>query len=372
MKKLVIIISIMVIPLVAGCALFRPDVDDPELVSAYEAAEEAVADAEYHGAADYAAEKFERAKNKLTDVRDDHMDAPSMQLVKRYREVQILAADAAIDALLYQLEDTEDRLAELEERISTKEDEVAELESERETITADLEQKSEDKARVEREKEELERRVDELVNEKESLRAEKNELEQRLDDQQRLVDRLEESVADIEERASDLQDRLSEKTARLEELEAENKRIVDELEEKVEEVEIREEEHGVVVNVGEKILFEIGDSRLLEEGKQTLATIAEILNDYPDREIHVGGHTCDLPIKEAYPSNWELSAHRALNVLKYLAYAQDVERDRIAAVAYGQFRPLVPNDSDENRQLNRRVEITLLPPELPAETKELD
>ncbi len=372
MKKLVLIIAVIIIPLVAGCALFRPDVDDPELVSAYEAAEEAVADAEYHGAADHAAEKFERAKNKLTDVRDDHMDAPSMELVKRYRAVQILAGDAAIDALLYQLEDTEERLSEVEDSIAEKEEEVAELESERQQVTADLEQQSEEKARIEREKEELERRVEVLVAEKESLRTEKDELEQRLDDQQQLVDRLEESVADIERRASDLQERLSEKTARLEELEAENERIVAEFEEKVEEVEIREEEYGVVVNVGEKILFEIGDSRLLEEGKQTLADIAEILNEYPEREIHVGGHTCDLPIREAYPSNWELSAHRALNVLKYLAYAQDVERDRIAAVAYGQFRPLVPNDSDENRQLNRRVEITLLPPELPAETKELD
>ena len=109
--------------------------------------------------------------------------------------------------------------------------------------------------------------------------------------------------------------------------------------------------------------------------QEELNSIAEILKQYPDREILVEGHTDDLPLqnelKEKYGSNWELSGQRAINVVKYLVYAQEIDPERIGAVAYGKFRPRVPNNSTENRAKNRRVEIVLLPPELPVETKSL-
>jgi chemotaxis protein MotB len=87
--------------------------------------------------------------------------------------------------------------------------------------------------------------------------------------------------------------------------------------------------------------------------------------EIPNR-VQVEGHTDNLPIEEGstiarrYPSNWELSGQRAINVLKSLA-SLGVEEGRLAAVARGDTRPMVSNDTPEGRAYNRRVEIVILP-----------
>ena len=61
-----------------------------------------------------------------------------------------------------------------------------------------------------------------------------------------------------------------------------------------------------------------------------------------------------------FPSNWELSTGRALSVLRYLSESYDISPSRLSARGYGEHRPIVPNDSDENRALNRRVNIAIV------------
>ena len=76
--------------------------------------------------------------------------------------------------------------------------------------------------------------------------------------------------------------------------------------------------------------------------------------------MRIEGHTDDLPIHtERFPSNWELSTTRATNVLKFLI-SQGLAGEKLSAVGYGEFRPIVVNDSEENRKKNRRVDIVLL------------
>ena len=124
---------------------------------------------------------------------------------------------------------------------------------------------------------------------------------------------------------------------------------------------LQEDERGLIVHImSDGLLFLRGDADFLAGAKEILAAIIPALREVSS-PILVEGHTCDLPIQTAaFPSNWELSAARATNVVKYLVEDQGFSPARISAAGYGEFRPLWPNTSDENRELNRRVDIVIL------------
>jgi chemotaxis protein MotB len=118
------------------------------------------------------------------------------------------------------------------------------------------------------------------------------------------------------------------------------------------------------VDVADKILFELGSAELLPGGKKVLDELALVLADSDEQMIQVAGHTDDLPISSAsfrYPTNWELSAARALSAVRYLEEVCGIKGEKLAAVAHGPYQPRVPNDSPENRAKNRRIEILLSP-----------
>jgi len=123
---------------------------------------------------------------------------------------------------------------------------------------------------------------------------------------------------------------------------------------------VHREERGLVVSLlTDGIFFVVGSAELSEEAKKVLREIAPVLKA-SNRYIRVEGHTCNLPIHTLrYPSNWELSVARATAVVRYLI-ACGVPPHRLSAVGYGEYRPMVPNTSEENRRLNRRVDIVLL------------
>ena len=129
-------------------------------------------------------------------------------------------------------------------------------------------------------------------------------------------------------------------------------------------VEQHQEEVRVVLE--SEILFGSGSVTLSDEGQAVLRELAADLMQNPDLEIVVEGHTDNVTIKgalaEIYPTNWELSAKRALNVVHELSSA-GISPQRLQAAAYGPFRPRVENSSDENRQMNRRIELLLRPAE---------
>ena len=113
---------------------------------------------------------------------------------------------------------------------------------------------------------------------------------------------------------------------------------------------------GIRVSLASPILFELGKAELKQEIFPLLDEIAIILKKLPN-EIVVEGHTDNLPIHtERFPSNWELSAARAINVAKYLI-KKGVSPSRVGVVGYADSRPIYPNDTPEHRASNRRVEI---------------
>ncbi len=117
----------------------------------------------------------------------------------------------------------------------------------------------------------------------------------------------------------------------------------------------------MVVVLATDILFASGSANLSKDGKSALAEVAQVLASIEKRSFQVEGHTDNVPIFTAqYPSNWELAAARAINVLKAMIES-GLPVGRVSAASFGDSRPSVANDSVENKALNRRIEIIIVP-----------
>jgi chemotaxis protein MotB len=121
------------------------------------------------------------------------------------------------------------------------------------------------------------------------------------------------------------------------------------------------EARGLIISVlSDNLLFPIGSAELRPGATDILDKISEVIRPISN-PIMVEGHTCNLPIKTPqFPSNWELSAARACRVVRFLMEEYGIAPDRLGAVGYGDTRPVKPNDSEEHRRRNRRVDIVIL------------
>ena len=116
----------------------------------------------------------------------------------------------------------------------------------------------------------------------------------------------------------------------------------------------------LVLVLGERIAFNVGEANLLPDFRPTLKRIAGFISSQEGYQIAVAGHTDDAPINTAqFPSNWELSAIRAVNVAKFMI-SNGVDPQRVSIEGYSAYRPLHANTTAHDRQANRRVEITLI------------
>jgi chemotaxis protein MotB len=130
----------------------------------------------------------------------------------------------------------------------------------------------------------------------------------------------------------------------------------------VENVKIYITDRGLHIVIADPLLFDLGSDKLKSRAFPTLDLIAELIRKNEKTKITVEGHTDNLPIHSPrFPSNWELSSARALAVVKYFAFQNNLDPARFSATGYGEYRPIKPNDSDKNRAQNRRVEIYINP-----------
>jgi chemotaxis protein MotB len=117
----------------------------------------------------------------------------------------------------------------------------------------------------------------------------------------------------------------------------------------------------MVVEMASSILFPSGEAKLLEEGEIALAELAGILRTIKDRDFQVAGHTDNVPIRtRKFPSNWELSAARAVSVVKFLQES-GVVPTHMSASGYAEYQPAADNNTAEGKAENRRIEIVLMP-----------
>lgn len=116
-------------------------------------------------------------------------------------------------------------------------------------------------------------------------------------------------------------------------------------------------ENGVMIRMGDQVLFDEGKAEIIDTAKPILEVVAESMKNEAQR-ILVSGHTDNIPIHtEKFPSNWELSSARAVEVVRFLIDHAGINPRILAAAGYGEYSQLVPNNSPENRQINRRVEF---------------
>lgn len=126
-------------------------------------------------------------------------------------------------------------------------------------------------------------------------------------------------------------------------------------------VEVSRTERGLSIRIESRALFDLGRAEVREEAKPVLDEVAGALASLP-HPVRIEGHTDDVPLTSGrFPSNWELSAARAAAVLRHLE-GRGVDPRRLSAVGYGEWRPVVENDTEAHRQQNRRVEIFMEPP----------
>jgi chemotaxis protein MotB len=131
-------------------------------------------------------------------------------------------------------------------------------------------------------------------------------------------------------------------------------------------IQLEELEGRLKVTFVDKILFSTGSEILNPQGRQALLKIGPSLRDAQAQHILVEGHTDDVPIGPAlaarFPSNWELSAARAISVVRFLEEQAGVSPKKLVACGLSYHRPVAPNDNESGRRLNRRIEIILTPP----------
>lgn len=118
---------------------------------------------------------------------------------------------------------------------------------------------------------------------------------------------------------------------------------------------------GLVIHLPEFLFFETGEARIRPQAEPLLNRLAELLRKIPNPVV-VEGHTDNVPINNnRFPSNWELSVHRATNLVRYLIEQEHLNPGRFAAAGYGEYAPLASNDEAGGRRLNRRVDIVIKP-----------
>lgn len=165
-------------------------------------------------------------------------------------------------------------------------------------------------------------------------------------------------------RRSDIE-KIEELSRNLEELNQAKRLLEERLKQEIQDKQVRLEmmEKGLVITFVADLLFDSGKAIIKPENYPTLDKIAKVLEqNLPYNYIGIEGHTDNEPIRySGWKSNWELSTARALSVLHYLVDEKGLSAERFSAIGYGEYRPVASNDTKEGRQLNRRVEIVIMP-----------
>lgn len=119
---------------------------------------------------------------------------------------------------------------------------------------------------------------------------------------------------------------------------------------------------GLLVTIRNDVLFNSGSADVQPQDLNTAREIAKLLTTDPPRNIIISGHTDNIPIRNSkYASNWELSVMRAVNFMRIVMDDSQLDPKYFSAKGFGEYQPVAPNDTEEGRAKNRRVEILISP-----------
>lgn len=128
-------------------------------------------------------------------------------------------------------------------------------------------------------------------------------------------------------------------------------------------IEINVEKGVVFISIADKLLFKSGSYEVSDKAKSVLAKVAKVINDKPDFECMVEGHTDNVPFTGSgiLLDNWDLSVKRSTSIVRVLTNSLGVKPSQLIAAGRSSYVPLVDNTTSENKALNRRTRIVVLP-----------
>jgi len=191
----------------------------------------------------------------------------------------------------------------------------------------------------------------------ESLTEEKSTLE---NDLEKKGEQLDHSTKEHEKTLA----KLSLELEKQKESESKFKETMDDLKKEIDDQRVKISQlNGVIkVQMENKILFPSGEAVVSEEGISVLTKVASSFSRIKQKRFRIEGHTDNVPIKNSrFPSNWELSATRAANVLHVILKNEEIDATKFEIVGMGEYHPVAANDTPENKAQNRRIEILLIP-----------
>jgi chemotaxis protein MotB len=127
-------------------------------------------------------------------------------------------------------------------------------------------------------------------------------------------------------------------------------------------INIKVDKGVVYVDISDKLLFKSGKYEVTSKAKEVLGKVAAVLKNQPDIEFMVEGHTDNVPYRNGVLlDNWDLSVKRATSVIRILQNEYGLDPSKMAAGGRGEYKPLTTNDNVEDRAINRRTRIVILP-----------
>jgi len=293
------------------------------------------------------------AQKKRADDTQAQLDAANRNLDAANKSISDQKA-----ALAAAQGDAQKKQSELEGKIKADDTQIAALQKSIKDLTTNLNASRND----------LKLHISELVKEKDTLTQQLSDLTKSTSDQVAdLTRKLAQAVADAAQAqaAKDAlqkqkDDELAKAQKSMDDIKSSLKAEIDKGS-----LQISELKGKLTLNLVDKVLFATGEADVNPEGRKVLDQIGSVLNNVQGKDIHIDGHTDNVPITgglaHKYATNWELSTARATAVARYLQDNGGVDPKRLVAAGFGEYRPIAPNDTPENRALNRRIEIVLVP-----------
>ncbi|OKP83303.1 flagellar motor protein MotB [Paenibacillus helianthi] len=117
----------------------------------------------------------------------------------------------------------------------------------------------------------------------------------------------------------------------------------------------------LTITISDNALFSSGQAVVKDDSRQLAKSISTMLQQFPDYDVLVEGHTDNIPISNSeYPSNWDLSVARALQFMKILLLNPYLDPVKFSPIGYGEYHPIADNSTAAGRAKNRRVEVSIL------------
>jgi chemotaxis protein MotB len=272
-----------------------------------------------------------RYDDALRDASQAHADALAAHAEAQRAAGDLATAKSELDRLNAALREIQARLVEREQALGAGEASGRSMQAKLDGAIAENEQ--------------LRKELNRLGKNADTLLSEKGSLASALNDAKRRLEELRKAQAAAEARA-----------ALFKQLALKFHKMID-----AGELKVALRNGHMVLQLANDVLFDSGRTEIKPKGQDALRQVAAILKTIGDRRFQVAGDTDNVPIQTPlFPSNWELSTRRAVEVVHYLV-AQGMRPEVLSASGYGEFDPVASNDTPDGRTKNRRIEITLEP-----------